>query len=433
MGPGDFQLELDGKMVKGAKTLPFLVANQAVGPNLRGEFFFLAPGTLGQLKAKVEGPRVGGLAYRWSIQGESAPVLSNLAEVQLQRPNPGPFTLALAVTVEVTGQTEPILLERNLKFFGSGPAEVKLLNPTEDTVVEPGAPVTLRAGGSDGLGRAPVVVWVVKNQNRRRVLGFGETLKTNLFETGYNQITALGLDWEGNELQSTAIGILVPDRKQPPQILAPLPQRVFEPGKPVVLFANGSGLSYRIDGEPAQTGGGAVRMDLSPGEHLFAVEGTYGKVEAKFFIVSKDQWAAEVVALQGKVLRQVRPGQWDPVAPFDRLPPGSVLKAESDGSAELQFKEGQVYRLRPKGSVRLLPQGGWQDNLDPKDLETLRILETAQLQETLDRLRPFVEQLPGLLERYRVQEVEALDGGQVDVILKKLATGELNIEEVILQ
>ncbi|MDT8445465.1 MAG: hypothetical protein RRB13_01055 [bacterium] len=420
-----YELRLWAQAEVGGKELKLLEAGLATP---RQAPLLVPFGGVLKSRAEIIGPEIAGVDWQWSVAGNEP---QRGPRFRYEPPSAGPFDLVVTASIRHKDRPEPLQISRSYRWIAAGEPGMQLLEPKGDQVLKPGQSITLRASGADGMGQRPLVIWTAEVEGVQRLIGFGESLKTDRFSVGYNRVRAMGLDAQGNLVQSEQVGLLVPDPKGPIEIVSPPEAAVLQENKPVYLFARGADLQHSLDGEPFRPGPGSLRLGLKAGSHVLKVKGRRGEAERKFEVVSGSAPIGQVTALDGKLLKQVAPGTWIGLKVGDALSPGDRLRA-TEGWAELHFDDGLVYKLNRDRSVQLLPGGGLAENLTPQEAAVYRIVDEKGIAEAVAQLKPFVGQLEQLLQDYQVQSVRTEDKADLERLLRGIRNGEIQLEEILI-
>ena len=325
------------------------------------------------------------------------------------------------------------VINKNFYFHTAPTANISITQPQLDKVLKEDQKVTLQATVNDGLGNRPLIAWVLKNKNYERLLGVGPQIEVKHLDRGYNEVRAVAMNWQGQQMHSRPVGLILPVKKVATQIKKPQNGSRLQPGKPVIFFAEGVDLQYSLDGEEFRPGGGFIRLGLISGAHRVTFRGRFGQASADFFIDPAPKQVARVVRIQGSLLLKQEKGFWRKIKEGAALPAGSVIQPGFKSLAEIQTREGMVHMIKSGESARLTTKGKLIRNLPAEELVVYQLIYPEDIQMAVDQLEQTVAQLKELQKTHYVQSITVEEGADVHQLIDLILQGKVEIKDIRLE
>jgi len=333
---------------------------------------------------------------------------------------------------------DELITKNEFRFQVDDLPMVSIVEPATDQVKEYRQKIRLVANALDGVGNIPLIIWINKNEYTKRVLGVGGELKTSHLDFGNNEICAIAVDWRGKTMISDPVSIMVPTKVTTTKIILPKNNQKYRWNQPIMIYAIGNKLSYALDEEKFQRGSGVIKSGLLPGEHLITFKGKYGEASHRFIVGEKVKIVARFTRVDGTVLKMDRGRQWKTVKTGDEIQEGYIIKAVGKGIAEIHLNSGIVFVLDQSKTIRILPGGSIEkniieQNINQADLALYSIVDSQQISDIVNNLKPMIKQLEIMLETHEITQIKAENEEDVQDMMKMIFKGDLKIDELMFE
>lgn len=342
------------------------------------------------------------------------------------------FTITMKLIKLANGRAS-VIKSTSLAFEVFVAPQISIVQPSHDVVLEYGKKIKFIANAIDKKGNFPTIIWITRQNNYERIIGFGYELTTSFLDFGNNAITAYALDTEGNVTPSNIINIMIPYHIEKTKIIKPKNNAVFNWDQSVYFYARGNNLEYSLDDQPFKPGSGFLEKSLEPGPHKIEFKGKFGSAIHQFHIREKMAPIARFARVDGYVMMSGKQGDWIKVKSGDELPAGYIVRAVGNGLAELHLTNGLVYILNLGKSIRILENGNIVKNFTRDELALYSLVDSESINEIQKNLQPMISQLDQLLTKYEITELEAENKEDIIHLLDLIFKGQLKIDEIVIE